>query len=148
VELLLTNGQKIVINVARIKPYFSKHLSSRDVFSTNGSDNGPSNELTNDALNSSTLFGLPMLTPTHMHKPGRPCVHAPVEKVLLPSDISFSKLGKDIDLGATSVMKNETKATQHLIRPVNPLRTHHMRMHVQSENEVTISSLVQANYHA
>jgi hypothetical protein len=33
VELLLANGRKIVVNVARIKPYFSSNLSTRDIFS-------------------------------------------------------------------------------------------------------------------
>jgi hypothetical protein len=90
VELLLTNGQKIFVNVARIKPYFSFAASPSNDIRT-----APSTLPANKPL-----FDLPPLTLPHSRKPGRPRKNFAKQdddgKVLsLTPTVSFSKLGVD-----------------------------------------------------
>ena len=83
IELLLTNGRKIVVNVARVKQYFSPATtSSESSHEETISDCSPIGDVipTNN-------FQPQALTPSHTRKPGRPAG----KKVLSPADVSFSK---------------------------------------------------------
>jgi len=96
VELLLTNGRKIVVKVARVKQYFSPETTSclsqssheETINARSPNDNVFSHEDVKD-------FQPPALTPSHTRRPGRPTG----KKVLSPSDISFSKTGREKDRG-------------------------------------------------
>jgi hypothetical protein len=83
--------------------------------------------------------------PTHTRKPGCPRTHSLGEgergkgTVLSPSDVSFSKRGKENMPGPSSSKKNETEVT-NLDGPINPLRTHQMR--TRSQRQVNTLALV------
>ncbi len=103
VELLLTNGRKIVVNVTRVKQYFSPETtSSESSHKETISDRSPNEDVTiND-------FRPQALTPSHTRKPGRPAG----KKVLSPADISFSKTRREKDRGEgenEDYIQNETK---------------------------------------
>ncbi len=103
------------------KPYFSYSapaISQGDANdSTNGSSNATAEGLVPVTSPSADLFlnqfSPPSLTPTHMRKPG--CLHArsldEKGKVLSPSDILFSKRGKENILGPSSLKKNKMEVT-------------------------------------
>ncbi len=101
-ELLLTNGRKIVVNVARVKPYFS----SQSFGNTNDFLHLETDKVTDSTA--PPLFDLPPLSLAHSRRPGRPrkLVTEDTEaekKVLSPSPtISFSKRGKDSPAGEPS----------------------------------------------
>jgi Integrase core domain len=80
VELLLTNGRKIVVNVACIKQYFSSDVSPESAEKSHLGDND---------------FQPSPLTDTHTRKPGRPTT----EKVLSPPTVLFSKTRREKDRG-------------------------------------------------
>jgi hypothetical protein len=109
IELLLTNGGKIVVYVARVKQYFSPETTS--CLSPNSHEEFiNTRSLNNDVISSEDVkdFQPPSLTPSHTRKPGRPAS----KKVLPPSDVSFSKKGREKDRGVgenTDNVKNETK---------------------------------------
>jgi hypothetical protein len=99
-ELLLTNGRKIVINVARVKPYFS----SQSLDNSNGLLHLETDKVTDSTTAATPSFNLPPLSLAHSCRPGRPRKLAVAEKetekseetVLSPTPtISFSKRGKD-----------------------------------------------------
>jgi hypothetical protein len=100
-ELLLTNGRKIVVNVARVKPYFS----SQSFGDTNGFLHLATDKVTDSAAPPS--FDPPPLSLTHSRCPGRPQnlrgedeKEEIEKKVLSPSPtVSFSKRGKDSPAG-------------------------------------------------
>lgn len=110
-ELLLTNGQKIVVNVAWVKPYFSSKTVS------------PVNNLQFDAP-SVPPTGMPMFDPNpltlaHSRRPGRPRKLIAEEKVLSPTPtVSFSNLGVDDSLPVGVPPANEMV--------LSSARTHHM----------------------
>jgi hypothetical protein len=100
-ELLITNGRKIVVNVARVKPYFS----SQSFDDTNGLLH-----LVTDKVTDSTApppFAPPPLSLAHSRCPGRPhklvTADESEQKVLSPTPtVSFSKRGKDSPAGEPS----------------------------------------------
>ena len=102
-ELLLTNGRKIVINVARVKPYFS----SQSFDDSNGFLHLTTDEVTDSTMAPPT-FNPPPLSLAHSRRPGRPRKLGVTEeelekKVLSPSPtVSFSKRGKDSPAGGPS----------------------------------------------
>jgi hypothetical protein len=132
VELLLANGRKIVINVARIKPYFSSAsnltLSSPSsngfLHSDSATDNANGFLMTEAFSDSDKTFSPPTLMPTHTCKPGRPRNLATDSKVLSPApSVSFSKQGKDsrpCPGGVAVTQKNETEVT---VARAHPMRT-------------------------
>ena len=143
-ELLLANGRKIVVNVARIKPYFSSAANS--TLSSPSFNGSLHSDLTTDNANgflttkafsdSNKTFAPPTLTPTHTRKPGRPRNLAEDSKVLSPATVSFSKQGKDSHPGGVAVAKkNETEVTV--------ARAHPMRTRSQKEEKEEISAIVQ-----
>ncbi len=78
VELLLANGRKIIVNVARIKPYFSSASnlplsspSSNESLHSNLATDNANGFLTTEAFSDKT-FAPPTLTPSHTRKPGHP----------------------------------------------------------------------------
>jgi hypothetical protein len=104
VELLLTNGRKIVVNVAQVKPYFRSYSSKDDI---NGFLHLATYKVTDNVSLVPPSFHLPPLSLTHSRHPGRlrkpsglvpygitPSIVKNVPtKVLSPSPtISFSKL--------------------------------------------------------
>jgi hypothetical protein len=94
VELLLTNGRKIVVNVAHVKQYFSPGTTS--CLSHSSHEETIKACLPNEDVISHgdvNNFQPPALTPSHTRKPTRP----PGKKVLSPSDILFSKTGREKD---------------------------------------------------
>ncbi len=106
VELLLMNGRKIVVNVARVKQYLSPEttslLSIHEEIISDGSPEG------NISLSPGDEFQPHSLTPSHTCKPGRPAG----KKVLSPSDVLFSKTRREKDRGVgenTENVKNKTK---------------------------------------
>jgi len=130
VELLLANGRKIVVNVARIKPYFSSATNSA-FLSTPPSgiwQSHPMTDNTNGILmteafsDSANVFSPPTLTLTNTCKPGYPQNLATDIKVLSPTPaISFSKQGRDLHPGGVAVtQKNETEVT---VAGTHPMRT-------------------------
>ncbi len=132
VELLLANGRKIVVNIARIKPYFSSASNSTlSSPSSNGflhSDSATDNAngfLTTEAFSDlDKTFSPPTLTPSHTRKPGCPRNLAADSKVLSPTpSVSFSKQGKDSPPppgGVAIAQKNETEVT---VARAHPMRT-------------------------
>jgi hypothetical protein len=120
-ELLLTNGRKIVVNVARVKPYFSSHSFG----DTNGFLHLATNKVSDSAAPPS--FDPPPLSLAHSRRPGRPrklsenvTEEEIGEKVLSPSPtVSFSKRGKDSPVGEPSAGADETvtvSARMHQMR--------------------------------
>ena len=99
--MLLTNGRKIVVNVARVKPYFS----SQSFGDTNGFLHLATDKVSDSAAPPS--FDPPPLSLAHSRRPGRPrklgssVSEQDVEdKVLSPSPtVSFSKRGRDSPAG-------------------------------------------------
>jgi len=67
VELLLTNGRKIVINVAWVKPYFG----SQSLDNSNGFLHLDTDKVT-DSTADPPPFNLPPLSLAHSRHPGRP----------------------------------------------------------------------------
>jgi hypothetical protein len=105
VELLLTNGCKIVVNVARIKPYLKEY--------------GPS---VSDAAvapgNTPSADTPPPLTLAHSCCPGRPRTALPVEKVLSPDpSVSFA------NLRAGSVGRTPSSSIETSVTRTHPMRT-------------------------
>jgi hypothetical protein len=107
VELLLTNGCKIVVNVARVKPYFSSHSSHDDI---NGFLHLATDKVTDNVSLAPPSFHPPPLLLAHSRRPGRPrktsdfvpsgdspAIDNEIVKNVLShtSTISFSKRGKD-----------------------------------------------------
>ncbi len=104
VELLLTNGRKIVVNVAHVKKYFSPETTS----SENSHEEIISTRSPNEDVIPSNDFQPQALTPSHTRRPGRPAG----SKVLSPSDVSFSKTRREKDRGEgenEEYTKNEMK---------------------------------------
>jgi hypothetical protein len=103
-KLLLTNGRKIVVNVARVKPYFS----SQSFGDTNGLLHLATDKVTDSAARPS--LDPPPLSLAHSRRPSRPRKLGGVDdkeviqkKVLSPSPtVSFSKRGKDSPAGEPS----------------------------------------------
>jgi hypothetical protein len=121
-ELLLTNGCKIVVNVARVKSYFSS-LSLDD---NNGFLHLETDKAT-DSTAAPPMFNLPPLSLAHSRRPGRPRKvivgeekeEFREEKVLSPTPtVLFSKRGKDSPAG-------EPPATDETVTV--PARMHRMR---------------------
>ena len=90
-ELLLINGRKIVVNVARVKQYLSPEttscLSQSSHEETINARSPNEDVLSHDDVKD---FQPPALTPSHARRPGRPAG----KKVLSPSDVSFQKQGE------------------------------------------------------
>jgi hypothetical protein len=110
VELLLNNGRKIVVNVARVKQYFSPETtSSESSHEETISDRSPNEDVTiND-------FQPQALTPSHKRKPGRPAG----KKVLSHSDVSFSKTRIEKDRGRVKMKntyKTKRKTNTHMMQ--------------------------------
>ena len=154
VELLLANGRKIVVNVARIKPYFGS-TSSHLTFHTDDATATVDGSMTSASKEPQVQFAPPTLTPVHTRKPGRPCKQAANEerkygrKVLSPSStVSFSKKGREINPSAARCVQNETEM-KILTEPGNvSARTHQMRTRSRKEeNDAIVSKIVQANYY-
>jgi len=156
----LANGCKIVVNVARIKPYFSSGSNSTlSSPSSNGflhSDSATENAngfLTTEAFSDSDkTFSPPTLTPTHTRKPGRPRNLAADSKVLSPTpSVSFSKQGKDSRPppgGVAVAQKNETEVT---VARAHPMRTHSLKEEISTiAQDALISrlnSVIERSYH-
>ncbi len=121
-ELLLTNGRKIIINVACVKRYLSPETAK--------SDNTEKEEIISDAQRmidgetishaNDTDFHPPALTLSHTRAPGRPA-----KKVLPPSSVSFSKTRREKDKGegvqkemSDDRSKNETKTVYANTHPM------------------------------
>jgi hypothetical protein len=122
VELLLTNGRKIIVNVARVKQYLSPETAKSDNTEKEEiiSDAQPMNEgeIISHANNSD--FDPPALTLSHTRRPGRPA-----KKVLPPSNVSFSKTRREKDKGegvqkemSDDRSKNETKSVYANTHPM------------------------------
>jgi hypothetical protein len=145
VELLLANGRKIVVNVARIKPYFSSASNSTILsLSSNGRLHS---DLTTDKANgfltteafsdSNSIFAPPTLLPTHTRKPSRPRNLAPDSKVLSPTPtVSFSKQGKDSHPGDMAVAKRDKME-------VTVVLAHPICTRLQKEEKEEISAIAQ-----
>jgi hypothetical protein len=125
-ELLLTNGRKIVVNVARVKPYFS----SQSLDDSNGFLHLETNKVT-DGTVALPPFDPPPLSLAHSRRPGRPRKLVTdeekeekiAEQVLSPTPtVSFSKRGKDSPAG-------EPPATDKTVTV--PARMHQMRTRSQ-----------------
>ncbi len=126
-QLLLTNGHKIVIKVARVKPYFS----SQSLDDSNGILHLETNKVT-DSTAAPPTFTPPPLSFAHSRRPGRPrklVVNEVKEefgedKVLSPTPtVLFSKRGKD------SPPAGEPPATDKTVTV--PARMHQMRTRSQ-----------------
>ncbi len=102
VELLLTNGCKIVVNIARVKQYFSPETTS----SESSHEEIISSRSPNDDVIPSNDFQPQALPPSHTRRPGRPTGL----KVLSPSDVLFSKTRREKDRGR--VKMNNTHKTK------------------------------------
>jgi hypothetical protein len=95
VELLLANGRKIVVNVARIKPYFSSASNSTlsspssNGFLHSATDNANGFLTTEAFSDSDKTFSPATLTPTHTRKPGRPRNLAADSKVFVTYSVRF-----------------------------------------------------------
>jgi hypothetical protein len=141
VELLLTNGRKIVVNVARIKQYFTP-ASDQTVSpqSTENSSHVQSTENSNHDFQPSPLTG------THTRKLGRP----PTEKILSPPIVSFSKTRREKDRGEEEnedVLKNETKKqsnthTQSFYANTHPMTTRAAAKQRLTDAQVTVNQIV------
>jgi len=138
-ELLLTNGRKIVVNVARVKPYLSSH-SSDDV-------NGFLHSTTNGALVPPT-FNPPPLSLAHSRRPGRPRKNDVAtekdgltnEKVLSPTPtVSFSKKGKGFPPAGEPAATDETVSS--------PVRMHQMRTRSQTEVAAIMHTALTSRLH-
>ncbi len=108
-ELLLTNGRKIVINVARVKPYFSL----QSLHNNNGFLHLETDKVTDSTMEAPPLFNPPPLSLAHSRRPGRPRKLAVEEKseqkVLSPTPtVSFSKRGKDSPTAGTRPPSDKT----------------------------------------
>ena len=136
-ELLLTNGRKIVVNVARVKPYFSSQ-SSGDI---NDFLHLTTDEMTDGAPPS---FDPPPLSLAHSRRPGRPrkvVTEEEVEKkVLSPSPtVSFSKRGKDSPAGEPSAGADETVTVSE--------RMHQMRTRSQTAIAAIVHTALKNRLH-
>ncbi len=135
VELLLTNGRKIVINVARIKPYLSQTAASPDDAPISSS-NTPSSDTP------------PPLTLAHSRRPGHPrkllpsTVAAKVDKkVLSPApSVSFSNLGADSPVGGPP-SQNEMSITH-----THPMRTRSSTV-TQDALSARLNVILSRNFH-
>jgi transposase InsO family protein len=85
-ELLLTNCRKIVVNVARVKPYFS----SQSLDDSNGFLHLETDQVTDSTLAATPSFNPPPLSLAHSCRPGRPCKLAVPENVGRKSFVTFS----------------------------------------------------------
>jgi hypothetical protein len=101
VELLLAIGYKILVNITRIKPYFSSATNSAFLSDENILHQGPMIDNANGFImtkalsNLTKMFAPPTLTPTHTRKPGRPHNLAADSNVLSPTPaVSFSIQGR------------------------------------------------------
>jgi Integrase core domain len=126
VELLLTNGRKIVVNVARVKPYLRESLPS------------PSDVTVAAGDTPSTDTPPPPLTLAHSR---RPRAILPEEKVLSPDpSVSFANLGAG-SVGGTPPSSIETSVT----------RTHPMRTRSSTVTQNALSSrlsvILSRNFH-
>jgi hypothetical protein len=119
-ELLLTNGSKIVVNVAQVKPYFS----SQSLDNSNGFLHLDTDKVT-DSTAAPPPFNPPPLSLAHSRRPSRPCKLAVKEekmdeKVLSPSPtVLFSKRGKDSPPAGTLPASDKTvtvSARMHQMR--------------------------------
>jgi hypothetical protein len=125
-ELLLTNGRKIIVNVAQVKPYFS----SQSLDDNNGFLHSETANVTNDTATSPPSFNPPPLSLAHSRRPGRPRKLAieekeKEEKVLSPTPtISFSKRGKDSLPAGTPPPSDKTVTVS--------ARMHQMRTRLQT----------------
>jgi len=121
-ELLLTNGRKIVVNVARVKPYFS----SQSFDNTNGFLH-----LATDKVTDSTApppFDPPPLSLAHSRRPGRPrklvIAEEKEEKVLSPAPtVLFSKKGKDSPAGEPPATDETVTVPAHMHQMHTRLQT-------------------------
>jgi hypothetical protein len=126
VELLLINGCKIVVNVARVKQYLSPETTS--CLSQSSHEETINARLPNeDVLSHDDVkdFQPPALTPSHARRPGRPAG----KKVLSPSHVSFSKTGREKDRGEgenTEYIKNEMRNEHTNYADDVYANTHHM----------------------
>ncbi len=95
-ELLLTNGGKIIVNVARVKqclnPETTKIENTEKEETISDAQLMIDREIISHA--NDTDFHLPALTLSHTRMSGRPA-----KKVLLPSNVSFSKTRREKDEG-------------------------------------------------
>jgi hypothetical protein len=117
VELLLTNGRKIVVNVAQVKRYFGATSFSND---SESSIVPNSNVPDNKSPNGKNLLAEPpqsftprALTAAHSRAPGRP------RKVLSPAspDVLFSKKGREKNDDTFS--QNETGLLPSMSAPMS-----------------------------
>jgi hypothetical protein len=135
VELLLTNGHKIVVNVARIKPYLSQPAASPTGAPMAIGDTPPSDTP-------------PPLTLAHSRRPGRPrkILHSSDDatvdkKVLSPApSVSFSNLGADSPVGGPPT-KNETS-----VACTHPIRTRSSAV-MQDALSARINVILSHNFH-
>ncbi len=132
VELLLTNGRKIVVNVALIKPYLS--LSATSPAAASGD---------------TPLSDTPLpLTLAHSCRPGRPrkILHSAVEptvdkKVLSPAlSVSFSNLGADSPVGGRPLQNETSVASTH------PMRTRSSTV-MQDALSARLNVILSCNFH-
>jgi hypothetical protein len=163
VEPLLANGRKIVVNVARIKPYFSS--ASNSPLSSPSSNGSLHSNLTTDNANGfltakafsdlTKTFAPPTLTPSHTRKPGRPRNLDGDSKVLSPATVSFSKPGKDSHPGGVAVAKkNETAVT---VACAHPMRTRSQKEEKEEKEEISaiaqealmsrLNNVIERSYH-
>ncbi len=150
VELLLANGCKIVVNVARIKPYFSS-ANDKNVLHLGPMTDITNGFLTTEAFSDSTkTFAPPTLTPTHTRKPGRPRNLPTDSKLLSPTPtVSFSKQGRDLHPGGVPLpTRNETEVT---LACAHPMRTcsqkEEISVIVQDALMSRLFGIVERSYH-
>jgi hypothetical protein len=153
VELLLANGRKIVVNVARIKPYFSSATTSasdENILHSGTLKDNANGFLTTQAFSDSTkTFDLPTLMPSQTHKPGRPLNLAADSKVLSPTPaISFSKQGRDLHPGGVPPERNETEVT---LAHAHPMHTRTQKEEISAIMQdvllSTLNSVIECCYH-
>jgi hypothetical protein len=124
-KLLLTNGRKIVVNVARVKPYFS----SQSLDDSNGFLHLATDKVT-DSTTAPPTFNPPPLSLAHSRRPGRPPklvveTENKAERVLSPTPtVSFSKKGKGFPPAGKPPATDETVTA--------PAHMHQMRTRSQT----------------
>ncbi len=135
VELLLTNSHKIIVNVTRVKPYFSLAPSSND--DVNGFSHLETEQVSHDVPQVLPTFQPPPLSLAHSRLPGRPRKLAsglddslPVEKKVLslchPLPLfRFQKGGRVISLQARS---RQTKRCQMLHALIQCVHVHRWQL--------------------
>ncbi len=135
VELLLTNGRKIVINVTRVKPYLSQSaVSPTDAPIASGVPPPPDTP--------------PPLTLAHSRRLGRPRTILPStvdaaadKKVLSPApSVSFSNLGADSPVGGPPAQNDTSVARTH------PMRTR-SSMVMQDALSARLNVILSRNFH-